>query len=274
VTRWRQPDERSPPVSRIALALEQALALEMANDLADHRLRPAQVRRGLSDGERPGHRQVLEHRARRARQLAARAVAPVKREVDGPECLGEPLGPRPVLVHGTSVAAALPIVNPDGIRGKIFWLGVDLGSRRSTRGQEQAAVEITTLDRVRPPSRRRARSGRSKSMRFLGYTLGDPTQPLPPPTPELMEQMGKLTEDATKAGVLLATGGMAPYEEATKVIRSGGKITVVDGPFTEAKELVGGWALMECRDKDEAIEWTKRFLEIAGDGESMVRQVY
>jgi hypothetical protein len=111
-------------------------------------------------------------------------------------------------------------------------------------------------------------------MRFLGYTLGDPTQPLPPPTPELMEQMGKLTEDATKAGVLIATGGMAPLAEATKVVRSGGKITVVDGPFTEAKELVGGWALLECRDKDEAIEWTKRFLEIAGDGESMVRQVY
>jgi hypothetical protein len=111
-------------------------------------------------------------------------------------------------------------------------------------------------------------------MRFLGYTLGDPNEPLPPPTPELMEQMGKLTEDATKAGVLIATGGMAPYAEATKVIRSAGKITVVDGPFTEAKELVGGWALLECRDKDEAVEWTRRFLDIAGDGESTVREVY
>jgi hypothetical protein len=95
----------------------------MAHDLADHRLRPAQVRRGLSDGERPGDRQVLEHRARCARQLASRAVAPVKREVDGPECLGEPLGPRPVLVHGTSVAAALSIVNPDGIRAAAARLG-------------------------------------------------------------------------------------------------------------------------------------------------------
>jgi hypothetical protein len=111
-------------------------------------------------------------------------------------------------------------------------------------------------------------------MRFLGYTLGDPNEPLPPPTPELMEQMGKFMEEATNAGVLIATGGIAPYAEATKVIRSGGKFTVVDGPFTEAKELVGGWALMECRDKAEAIEWTKRFLDIAGDGESTVRQVY
>jgi hypothetical protein len=49
---------------------------------------------------------------------------------------------------------------------------------------------------------------------------------------------------------------------------------VIDGPFTEAKELVGGWAVMECRDKAECIEWTKRFLAIAGDGESTIRPVY
>jgi hypothetical protein len=53
-----------------------------------------------------------------------------------------------------------------------------------------------------------------------------------------------------------------------------GKFTVLDGPFTEAKELIGGWALMETRDKDEAIEWTKRFLSIVGEGESTIRQVY
>ncbi len=111
-------------------------------------------------------------------------------------------------------------------------------------------------------------------MRYLGYTLGDPSAPLAPPTPELMEEMGKFVEEATKAGVLLATGGLAPYSEATRVIRSGGKFPVVDGPFTEAKELIGGWALMEVRDKDEAIEWTKRFLDLAGDGESTIRQVY
>jgi hypothetical protein len=111
-------------------------------------------------------------------------------------------------------------------------------------------------------------------MQFLGYTLGDPSAPVPPPTPELMTEMGKFVEEATKAGVLLATGGLAPADQATKVIRSGGQFTVVDGPFTEAKELIGGWALMEVRDKDEAIEWTKRFLAIAGDGESTIRQVF
>jgi len=111
-------------------------------------------------------------------------------------------------------------------------------------------------------------------MRYFGYTLGDPSAPTPPPSPELMAQMGEFIEEATKAGVLLAAGGLAPAAEGTKVIHSGGKFTVVDGPFTEAKELIGGWALMEVRDKDEAIEWTKRFLSIAGDGESTIRQVY
>jgi hypothetical protein len=111
-------------------------------------------------------------------------------------------------------------------------------------------------------------------MRFLGYTLGDPSVPLPPPGEELYAEMGKFVEEATKAGVLLATGGLGPVSEATRVIRSGGKFTVVDGPFTEAKELIGGWALMEVRDKAEAIEWTKRFLDIAGDGESTIRPVY
>jgi len=111
-------------------------------------------------------------------------------------------------------------------------------------------------------------------MRFLGYTLGDPSVPMPPPSQELMTEMGKFIEEATKAGVLVATGGLGPVSEASKVVKSGDKFTVVDGPFTEAKELIGGWALMECKDKDEAIEWTKRFLAIAGPGESRIRPVY
>jgi hypothetical protein len=111
-------------------------------------------------------------------------------------------------------------------------------------------------------------------MKFLGYTLADPTIPIPPPTPEMYQKMGAFMEEATKAGVLLATGGVGPLEEAVKVQYHDGEFTVLDGPFTEAKELVGGWALLECRDKDEAIEWTKRFLEIAGHGESTIRTVY
>ena len=108
-------------------------------------------------------------------------------------------------------------------------------------------------------------------MRFLGYTLGDESAPIPPPSPELFEAMGTLMEDATKAGVLVATGGLAPTSMAAKITLKDGEFTVVDGPFTEAKELIGGWALMECRDLAEAIEWSKRFVAVIGEGEVRVR---
>jgi len=104
--------------------------------------------------------------------------------------------------------------------------------------------------------------------------MGDPSIPIPPPTPELMQEMGKFIEEATKAGVLVAAGGLGPVDDGVKVRLTDGKFTVLDGPFTEAKELIGGWALMETRDRHEAIEWTKRFLSIAGDGESTIRQVF
>lgn len=111
-------------------------------------------------------------------------------------------------------------------------------------------------------------------MRFLGYTLADPSTPIPPPDPEMYAEMGAFVEEATKAGVLLATGGLGPADEATRVRYADGEFIVLDGPFSEAKELIGGWALMETRDKDEAVEWTKRFLAIVGPGESTIRQVY
>jgi hypothetical protein len=110
-------------------------------------------------------------------------------------------------------------------------------------------------------------------MKFFGYTLGDPNTPAGPPTPEQIAHMSDFVEEATKAGVLLATGGMAPLSEAVKISYSDGEFTVLDGPFTETKELIGGWALIECRDRDEAVEWTKRFLALAGPGETTIRTV-
>jgi hypothetical protein len=85
--------------------------------------------------------------------------------------------------------------------------------------------------------------------------------------------MGKFVEEATKAGIVVATGGIAPTSEGVIVTLKNGELTVLDGPFTEAKELVGGWCLMECRDRDEAVEWTKRFLTVLGEGECRVRPV-
>jgi hypothetical protein len=112
-------------------------------------------------------------------------------------------------------------------------------------------------------------------MKFLGYTMGDPsTTPGGPPTQEQIDYMSGFVEEAFKAGILLATGGLAPLDEGVRVSYHDGEYTVLDGPFTEAKELVGGWALMECRDMDEAVEWTKRFLGVVGSGETTIRQVY
>jgi hypothetical protein len=111
-------------------------------------------------------------------------------------------------------------------------------------------------------------------MRYLGYTLGDESAPVSPPTPKIMEEMGKFVETATKAGVIVATGGIGPTEMGVKVTLKDGQFTVVDGPFAEAKELIGGWALLECRDKDEAVEWTKRFVSVLGEGEVRVRPVF
>ncbi len=111
-------------------------------------------------------------------------------------------------------------------------------------------------------------------MRFLCYTLGDPSVPIPPPTPELFTAMDAFMEDATRSGALVAAGGLGDPNEGRKVQYSGGEFTVLDGPFTEAKELIGGWAIMECRDVDEAVEWTKRFLAIAGEGVSTVRPIF
>jgi hypothetical protein len=112
-------------------------------------------------------------------------------------------------------------------------------------------------------------------MRYLGYTLGDESaMPAEPPSPEVYEAMGKFMEEATKAGVIVATGGIAPTAMGAKITLQDGEFTVVDGPFTEAKEIIGGWALLECRDLAEAVEWSKRFLGVLGEGETRVRPVF
>ena len=108
-------------------------------------------------------------------------------------------------------------------------------------------------------------------MRFLLYETSN-AKPSAPPSPELMAEMGKLVEETTRAGILLATGGLG--DKSTRLRTSGGKVTVTDGPFTETKELTGGFALIEVKSRDEAIEWGKRFRKIVGDGESVIQEVF
>ena len=110
-------------------------------------------------------------------------------------------------------------------------------------------------------------------MRFLClYKSGKPEGV--PPTQQEMAEMGKLIKDWTKSGLLLASEGCLPSAKGARIRLSGGKFTVTDGPFTEAKEVIGGFALIQAKSKEEAIEITKNFLKVAGDGESEIRQVF
>ena len=109
-------------------------------------------------------------------------------------------------------------------------------------------------------------------MRFLSiYRTKESNEPL---SPQHMAEMGKLIEEMTKAGTLLATEGCLPSSKGARVRRAAEKLTVTDGPFTEAKEVIGGFALLKANSKQEAIELTKRFLTVAGDGECELRQVF
>ena len=105
-------------------------------------------------------------------------------------------------------------------------------------------------------------------MRFMLTTMGGGTAP----DEKMFAEMGRFVEELTKAGVLLATGGLD--QEGTHISSSGGKITVTDGPFAEAKEAIVSFALIDVRSKEEAIELSKRFWKIAGDGEGDIRQVF
>ena len=86
-----------------------------------------------------------------------------------------------------------------------------------------------------------------------------------PPSSELMTAVGRLTEEMTSKGVLVETGGLMPSSTGARLRLSGGKVTVTDGPFAEAKELIGGYAIVQVNSRDEAIQLGKRFLQIHAD---------
>lgn len=83
-----------------------------------------------------------------------------------------------------------------------------------------------------------------------------------PPKAELMAAMGKLTQDETKSGRFLMGGGLLPSSQGHRLSMTGGKITVTDGPFTETKEVIGGFAILNYASREEALEGTKNFLRI------------
>jgi len=94
-----------------------------------------------------------------------------------------------------------------------------------------------------------------------------------PPSTEEFEKVGNLVEEWMKAGKLISTEGCLPSSKGARVRRSGNKYTITDGPFTESKELVGGFAILEASSLAEAKELGKIFLEAVGDGECEIRQI-
>jgi hypothetical protein len=103
-------------------------------------------------------------------------------------------------------------------------------------------------------------------MRYMMLLRLDPAKaPAGGPSEELMTEMGTLLEEMTKAGVLLDTGGLQPAGEGAVIRQAAGKQTVLDGPFTEAKEVIGGYAMFQAKSVEEAAQWASRFLAIHGD---------
>src|SRR5215467_15970666 len=95
-----------------------------------------------------------------------------------------------------------------------------------------------------------------------------------PPAQEEMEKMGKLIEEGMRKGWLLATEGCLPSALGARVRISEGQYAVTDGPFSESKELVGGFAILQANSKQEAIELARDFLRVVGQGECELRQLY
>lgn len=115
-------------------------------------------------------------------------------------------------------------------------------------------------------------------MRFMTFVKSAENQGTPPQA--LYDAMGPYIQDSFKRGVLVDTGGLSPMADSTSVRLSGGKISVVDGPYSEAKEVVGGYAVLELPSKEAAIEEAKRFLALhiehwpGWEGTSEIRQIF
>jgi hypothetical protein len=115
-------------------------------------------------------------------------------------------------------------------------------------------------------------------MKFMMLVKHPENSGMPPK--ELMEAIGKLSEDAAKAGTMIGGGGLAPTAQSTRVRISGGQLQVIDGPFTESKEVIGGYAQFELPSKEEAVKGAIQFMELhrkhwpGWEGETEIRQMF
>src|SRR5262245_28772360 len=117
-------------------------------------------------------------------------------------------------------------------------------------------------------------------MKYLSFIRSSESYRKSPPPPALMEAMGKFIERSQKDGTLVDTGGLLPSEQGFRVRLEGGKLAVTDGPFSESKEVIGGWAILEAESRAEAIRIATEFMELhrkhwpGFEGESEVRPMF
>lgn len=115
-------------------------------------------------------------------------------------------------------------------------------------------------------------------MRFMMIVKHKEGQGNPPK--ELMDAISRVAEEETKAGTMIGSGGLGPSAQGARVRLSGGKLTVTDGPFTEAKEIIGGYAQFEFATKEQAVKSAVAFMELhkqywpGWEGETEVRQMF
>jgi hypothetical protein len=109
-------------------------------------------------------------------------------------------------------------------------------------------------------------------MKFLMTYAANPNGP--PPTVEHLQKIGAYTEKMMKSGVVIMTGGLVRPTTGTRVRFASGKFSVTDAPLPETKELIDGFALIEVKSKEEAVEMARGFMEVAGDGDGEILQVF
>ena len=117
-------------------------------------------------------------------------------------------------------------------------------------------------------------------MKYLSFIRHSESYRKSPPPPALLEAMGKFVQKSLKEGVLVDTGGLLDSKDGVRVRLADGKITVTDGPFTESKEVIGGWAILKADSKEEVIRIATEFMELhrkhwpGFEGESEVRPMF
>ena len=117
-------------------------------------------------------------------------------------------------------------------------------------------------------------------MKYLTFIRSSEKYQATPPPPALMEAMGHFVQKALADGVLISTGGLLPSRDGLRLRLAGGKLTVTDGPFTESKEVIGGWAILNANTRAEAVRIATEFMELHRkhwpefDCESEVRPIF